>query len=163
MTSKELINHILAFAAKKNYPDIHINTSKKIKIRNNSGLIVDLETIEIDSEELIVPEMTIETIKSIIYVLAWDRWYEKFQLDMELDVSYRINSWERFRVNCYMDSDWYSIALRIIPSKIPDLDELWLWEQVKKTMWLMKMINTCYLTNRFMKINKSSSNDWLYK
>lgn len=132
MTSKELINYILAYCSEKKYPDIHINTGKKIKIRNDSGLIVNLEKIDVNSKELIIPEMTLEMIKSIICVLAWKSWYEKFELDMELDISYRIDSQDRFRVNCYIDSDGYSIALRIIPSKIPDLDELWLWEQVKK-------------------------------
>lgn len=132
MTSKELINHILKYCSSQNYPDIHINTGKKIKIRNNSGNIVDLEKIEVDSRELNIPEMTLDTIKSMIYVLGWDRWYERFQLDMELDTSYSIDNGERFRVNCYMDADGYSLALRIIPNKIPDLEELWLWEQVKK-------------------------------
>ena len=141
MTSKELINHILKYCSSQNYPDIHINTGKKIKIRNNSGDIVDLEKIEVDSKILGVPEMTLDTIKSIIYVLGWDRGYEKFQLEMELDTSYSIDNGERFRVNCYIDSDWYSLALRIIPNKIPDLDELWLWEQIKKlcnsSKWLI--------------------------
>jgi twitching motility protein PilT len=132
MTNKELINHILTYCSKKNYPDIHINTGKKIKIRNDSGFITDLEKIDIDSKQLIIPEITLETIKSIISILAWKIWYEKFEREMELDISYLIDSWDRFRVNCYMDSDGYSIALRIIPNKIPDLDELWLWEQVKK-------------------------------
>ncbi len=131
MTSKELINHILHYCCKKNYPDIHISTNKKVKIRNNSWLIIDLEKIEIDSKELVLPKMTLDSIKSIICVLAWEKWYEKFKLDMELDLSYRIESQDRFRVNCYLDSDGYSIAFRIIPSKIPSLDELWLAQQVK--------------------------------
>ena len=132
MTGKELIDNILTFCANEKYPDIHINTWKKVKIRNVSGNIVDLEKIIIDSNELNIPEITSDIIKSMIYALAWDRWYEKFQLDMELDVSYSSNWNDRFRVNCYIDSNWYSIALRIIPSEIPDLDQLWLWEQVKK-------------------------------
>jgi hypothetical protein len=70
MTSKELINHILKYCSSQEYPDVHINTSKKIKIRNNSGNIVDLERIEIDSKTLEIPEMTLDKIKSIIYVLA---------------------------------------------------------------------------------------------
>lgn len=141
MTSNELINHILEYCSSKKYSDIHINTWKKIKIRNNSWNIVDLEKIFIWEEELSVPEINLDNIKSFIYVLWWDRGYEKFQLELELDTSFVIKSWERFRVNCYMDVDWYSIALRSIPSKIPDLDELWLWDQIKKlcdsSKWLI--------------------------
>ncbi len=132
MTSKELINYVLDYSSKKKYPDIHINTNKKIKIRNESGFIVDLDKIEVESKEVSIPEINLETVKSIIKVLVWEDWYEKFQTNKELDSSYVINSWERFRVNCYIDSAWYSIALRIIPNKIPDLDELGLWDQIKK-------------------------------
>jgi Tfp pilus assembly pilus retraction ATPase PilT len=70
MTSKDLINHILKYCSSQEYPDIHINTGKKVKIRNNSGDVIDLERIEINSETLKIPEMTLDTIKSIIYVLA---------------------------------------------------------------------------------------------
>ena len=132
MTSKELINHILAYASEQWYSDIHINTDQNIKIRNKSWEISDLEKIIIWEKELEIPKMSLENIKSIIYVLAWERWYEKFQLEMELDVSYSLENWNRYRVNCYMDTAWYSIALRAISNNIPDLDELGLWEQIKK-------------------------------
>ena len=141
MTSKELINHILEYCSNKGYSDIHINTNNLVKIRNNSWEIENLEKIEIDWKELQIPKMTLDNIKSIIYVLAWERWYEKFQLEMELDSSYAISSWVRYRVNCYMDTNGYSIALRIIPNKIPSMEELWLWEQIKKlcnsSKWLV--------------------------
>ena len=141
MTSKELINHILEYSYKKGYSDIHITTNNKVKIRNKIWEIENLEKIEIDWKTLEIPEMTLENIRSIIYVLAWEKWYEKFQLEMEVDSSYAIKNKTRYRVNCYMDTDWYSIALRVIPNKIPDMDELWLWEQIKKlchaSKWLI--------------------------
>ena len=132
MTSKELINNILAYASIQWYSDIHINTDSLVKIRNKSWEISDLETIKIQDQELKIPKMTIDNIKSIIYVLAWERWYEKFQLEQELDASYATQDWNRYRVNCYMDTAWYSIALRAIPNTIPNLDELGLWSQIKK-------------------------------
>ena len=132
MTPKELINGILKFAELREYSDIHINTDSSVKIRNKSGEIENLEKIIIESEEIVIPKMTIEEIKSIIYVLGWERGYEKFQLEMELDISYSIENWNRYRVNCYMDTAWYSIAMRSIPNKIPTMDELWLWTQIKK-------------------------------
>ena len=42
----------------------------------------------------------------------------------ELDTSYELDNNERYRVNCYMDSAGYSIALRHIPSNIPTLESL---------------------------------------
>ncbi len=138
MTSKELINHILEYTSAKWYSDIHINTDTLIKIRNKSWDIVNLEEVEIinsqtqEKEFLKIPVMTKKNITSIIYILAWERWYEKFQLEMELDNSYSIENWNRYRVNCYMDTNGYSIAMRAIPNKIPSLEELGLWEQIEK-------------------------------
>ena len=141
MTSKELINHILSFCSEKWYSDIHIVTNEKIKIRNNSWEIEDLEKIIINDKELKIPPMTLENIKSIIYVLAWEIGYEKFRLNLELDTSYAIEDETRYRVNIYSDTNWFSIALRAIPKDIPSLDDLWLWEQVKKmasySKWLI--------------------------
>jgi twitching motility protein PilT len=133
MTWKELINHILRFCSKKWYSDIHITTNNHIKIRDEAWEIENLEEIEMEWQKMKLPKMTKENIKDFIYVLAWERWYETFQLEMELDTSYAINKEEsRYRINIYMDDTWYSIALRTIPNKIPTLEELWLWEQIKK-------------------------------
>ena len=132
MTSKELINSILEYASLNNYSDIHINTDSVVKVRNKSWEISNLDKITINDEDFIIPKMTLENIKSIIYVLGWERGQEKFQLEMELDCSYSVENWNRYRVNCYMDTNWYSIALRNIPNKIPSLEELGLWEQIKE-------------------------------
>ncbi len=132
MTSKELIDNILFYSSEKWYSDIHINTNNLVKIRDESWEISDLNKIIVWEKELEIPKMSLSSIKSIIYVLAWERWYEKFQLELELDVSYSIKNWNRYRVNCYIDTEGYSIAMRAIPNKIPSLDELGLWEQVKK-------------------------------
>ena len=47
----------------------------------------------------------------------------------------------RYRINCYIDSSWYNIALRLIPHEIPTLESLWLWEQIEqmcnKSKWLI--------------------------
>jgi len=60
---------------------------------------------------------------------------------MELDTSYALLDADRYRVNCYKDTAGYSVALRIIPSDIPTLESLWLWDQIKemcqKSKWLV--------------------------
>jgi Tfp pilus assembly pilus retraction ATPase PilT len=48
MNSKELLNSILQFATQENYPDIHINSNEKVKIRDKSGNIEDLVSININ-------------------------------------------------------------------------------------------------------------------
>jgi twitching motility protein PilT len=43
---------------------------------------------------------------------------------MEIDTSYPFDNGDRYRVNCYKDNNGYSIAMRIIPNKIPSLESL---------------------------------------
>ena len=155
MASKQLLNTILEFASKQSYPDIHLNTWFKPKIRNRNGDIESIDSIwipkkvidedtgeeKIISEQVQMPVLTSELVREIIIAIVGNTWFENFELMMELDTSYSLSTWDRYRVNCYMDSAWYSIALRIIPSKIPTIDELWLWDTVKqmcnKGKWLI--------------------------
>lgn len=145
MTSKQLLNNILEFASNQTYPDIHLNTWFVPKIRDINWDINDLNSIQITKEVLIeswestvtqeeikMPILTAEILKEIIIVIVWENWFKNFESNMEIDTSYSLNSWDRYRVNCYIDSAGYSIALRIIPSKIPKIDDLWLWDSVKK-------------------------------
>lgn len=141
MNSKELINKILQFSTAENYPDIHINSDSKVKIRNKSGEIENLETINTNWADFNIPEISEEWVKEIIIAIVWERWFQKFEDEMELDSSYMIEWWDRYRINCYKDTAWYSIALRRIPNKIPTLAELWLGDQIEtmcnKNKWLI--------------------------
>ena len=141
MDAKEIINNILNFTTQENYPDIHINTGSKVKIRNKSWDIENLDSININWSIFDIPSMTNESVILIINVLVWIDWFKKLESDMELDSSYMIEWWDRYRVNCYIDTEWYSIALRRIPNKIPTLKELGLWDQIENmcnmTKWLI--------------------------
>lgn len=155
MASKQLLNTILEFASKQSYPDIHLNTGFVPKIRNRNGDIENIDSIPITKkisdpdtweekimeEQFPMPLLTTDLIKEIIIAIVWENWFENFELMMELDTSYSLQSGDRYRVNCYMDSAWYSVALRIIPSKIPTIEELGLWDTVKemcnKWKWLI--------------------------
>lgn len=141
MTSKELIGSVLNYASQENYPDIHINTDSKIKVRNKSGEIEILESITLDGNNIQLPVLNQKMVELIIINIAGESWFKKFVDNMELDSSYMIDWWDRYRINCYMDTWWYSIAMRRIPNKIPTLKELGLWEQIEimcnKSKWLI--------------------------
>jgi twitching motility protein PilT len=49
-----------------------------------------------------------------------------------MDGSYNYADKDRYRVNCYVDTNGYSIALRIIPRQIPTLEEIGLSDEIKK-------------------------------
>lgn len=141
MNSKELLDIVLKYASEKDYPDVHINTDTYIKIRDKSWDIEDLSVINFEKQEINIPVIDENTVKEIIKIILKQEWFEKFEREMDIDSSYMIEWWDRYRVNCYIDTGWYSIALRRIPSKIPTLKELWLWEQVEmicnKSKWLV--------------------------
>lgn len=141
MNTKELINNILLYTTQEHYSDIHINTNNRIKIRDRSWEIITLENIVVNWNIIELPIIDKDSIKSIILDIIWEIWYQYFEKNMEYDSSYMIEWWDRYRVNCYIDTQWYSVALRRIPNKIPTLEELWLWEQIKtmcnKSKWLI--------------------------
>ncbi len=137
MNSKELLDLVLNHASSNNFPDVHIVSGQKIRVRNKSWKIQAIDNIW----ETNLSELDKENVTKIIIELVGDEWYKKFINTKELDTSHTIDSWERYRINCYMDSNWYSIAFRIIPQNIPTMEELWLWNNIKelckKNKWLL--------------------------
>lgn len=137
MNNKELIEIILEYASVNKFPDVHISSNSNLKIRNNNWDIINIDSLDWLESTFLLHEI----VEKIIISLLWDNWFSKFKENMESDSSYKINNWDRYRVNCYMDTNWYSIAMRLIPNKIPTLAELWLWEQIEsmcnKSKWLV--------------------------
>ncbi len=123
MNSVEFLGKILEQSGEKNYPDIHLNSGRKPTIRNNNG------EIEFLSEDF--PELNDVALGDIIVELSSEKSFEKFLENMELDCSYQFHNGKRYRVNCYMDSAGYSIALRLIPETVPTMEELWLGDNIK--------------------------------
>ena len=132
MTTKDLFLNILKFSSDNKIPDIHINSGHLPIYRNHNGEIETIKNIIVEWIELKSPLLTKELVKEIILHIIWEKNMLKFELTMEYDISYLYENWDRYRINCYKDNNWYSIALRIIPSKIPSIEELWLWEKVKE-------------------------------
>ncbi|MCD5385101.1 type IV pilus twitching motility protein PilT [Candidatus Gracilibacteria bacterium] len=128
----ELLNAILSYASKENYPDIHINSGQIPKIRDKSGEIEILKSINIDNNDIKIPVISFDGVKELIIGMAGEKGFKKFEEEMEFDTSYSYDGSDRYRVNCYMDTDGYSIAMRRIPNEIPSLEELGLGEEIKK-------------------------------
>ena len=178
MASKQLLNTILEFASKQSYPDIHLNTGFVPKIRNRNGDIENIDSIpltkkitdpdtweeKIVEEQFPMPLLTTDLIKEIIIAIVWENWFENFELMMELDTSYSLQSGDRYRVNCYIDSAWYSVALRIIPSKIPTIEELGLWDTVKEMCNKWKgLIIVTWPTGAWKSTNLAAMIDYINK
>jgi len=137
MENKELFYKLLELASKEKYPDIHLTTGNFPIMRNHSWELFKLENIN----DIKLNKLTKETVKDFIIEIIWQEGFEKFLENKELDTSIEITNEDRYRVNCYIDTAWFSIALRIIPKDIPTIEQLWLWKQVenmcKKSKWLI--------------------------
>ncbi len=131
MDSKILLHAILEQSYLQSYPDIHLNTGKRPYIRDTSWHLMELDTFVIDGVETKTPLLSKEDIYNMIGVLVWDDNLKKFLATLELDGSYNYENKDRYRLNCFVDTNGYSVALRIIPKEIPTLELLGLSEQVK--------------------------------
>lgn len=76
----------------------------------------------------LLPADTEGMAKSIIPDHMWDKFRDKG----ELDFSYGIPGVSRFRVNTYYQRSCIAMAIRVIPTRIPTLEELELPEALKK-------------------------------
>lgn len=79
-------------------------------------------------KENLLPADTEGMAKAIIP----DHMWEKFKEKGELDFSYGFPGISRFRVNTYFQRSCIAMAIRVIPTRIPTLDELDLPEVLKK-------------------------------
>ncbi len=137
MNSREILDIILSLAIDKWYSDIHLNSNHYPIIRDEMWDIVKVDSVW----EREIPILSKENLLEIIKIISWDYWLNRFLKDFEFDWSYSSNNWVRYRINCYIDTNWYSISLRSISTKIPWLTDLWFNEDIeamcKKSKWLI--------------------------
>ncbi len=110
--------------------DVHIDELLELVVEHNAS---DLHVsdglppvLRIDGElkktryEVITPEIS----QRMIYDILTDDQIQRFETDLELDCSYAYQDVARFRVNVYRDRGTVASALRLIPRRIPTIDEL---------------------------------------
>jgi twitching motility protein PilT len=118
---KEKIDHLLRAGFELKASDIHITVGVPPVMRING----DLKRYGSDA---IIPEETEGMARAIIAEKMWDR----FKDAGELDFSYGLPGISRFRVNAYHQRGCVSLAIRIVPTAIPTLEELHLPDILKK-------------------------------
>ncbi|WP_440898160.1 type IV pilus twitching motility protein PilT [Amphibacillus sp. Q70] len=114
------LTNILTAAFDKNASDIHL-TVGSVPIFRMDGRLVPYK------EEVIRPEDTQELARSILTDGLWER----LEKEREIDLSHGIAGVSRFRVNIFYQRNNISLAFRVIPRTIPQLDELDLPEVLK--------------------------------
>lgn len=110
---KERLNELLHTAFEMGASDIHITVGVPPVFRVNGELLKYGETF-------LKPADTEGMAKAIIPQTLWS----KFEKKGEMDFSYGIPRLSRFRVNTYFQRSCVSIAIRVVPTSIPTLEEL---------------------------------------
>lgn len=107
------IDIVLAQAIKLNASDVHITANAPITVRIGGELVVlGTETCTSKDAETMLREILDES------------YWTKFNAVGEVDFSYSLSGVGRFRINAYRQRGSVSMAIRVIPSTIPKLDEL---------------------------------------
>lgn len=73
-----------------------------------------------------------QDLQTMIYSILTQRQRERFENDLELDVSYSLPGKARFRVNVFQQRDAVGSVMRLIPFEIKNLDDLGLPATVKE-------------------------------
>jgi twitching motility protein PilT len=110
---KERLDNILRAAFELSASDVHLTVGVPPMLRINGEL-------KQYGKEALKPDDTISMAKEILTEDLWG----KFNDRGELDFSYGIVGVSRFRVNTYRQRSCVSLAIRIIPTTIPSLEDL---------------------------------------
>ncbi|MFA5478882.1 MAG: type IV pilus twitching motility protein PilT [Candidatus Muiribacteriota bacterium] len=114
-----VLNDLLNLVIDNEASDLHLTVGSPPIIR------VDGELIATDLD-ILTPMDT----RSLIYNMLNADQQKEFEERKELDLSYSVHGFGRFRVNVYKQRGCIGAAFRVIPSKIPGLDELSLPDKV---------------------------------
>lgn len=108
------IDEILAKAVKNNASDVHLTVGFQPVFRVNGELTPV-------NEQVLTSEMLEEMAKQIA---GDDKHYQVLLRDKQVDLAYSLAGVGRFRVNIYTQRGSRAIAVRVVNSRIPGIDEL---------------------------------------
>jgi len=116
------INDLLKAAYEKHASDLHIKVGSPPIIR------VHGELIPLDREKRITQD---ETIKIAFKVMSLNQ-REVFKRKQDIDLAYSVPGLGRFRCNVFIQRGTIGLVFRVIPMRVPKIDELNLPEVLKK-------------------------------
>lgn len=149
--------NILKLALEKKASDVIITGWTKPSLKINWDIFF-LDDVDIISKE---------ESKDLILSIMTEKQKAEFLEKMELDFSIELRDICRFRVNAFIQKDWYWVVFRPISTVIPDFETLWLPEVIKnfttKKNWLVLITwsvwswKTTTLASLLNEINKIQS------
>jgi twitching motility protein PilT len=117
---KELLD-LIQIVITQGASDLHISALRHPTIRVSGELVPLVQK----------PELTAQDSAGLVMELIPTDDKEHFLKDKDIDFSYSTASGERFRCNAFFQKGMIGAALRLIPSKIKTMDELFLPQSLK--------------------------------
>lgn len=114
------LQKIFELAVNKKASDVHIFVGKPPILRVDGELKLVKNTEELNAKD----------VENLIADILVPEQKEKFLIQKELDTSYELLDGNRLRVNCFFEKDNPGLVARIIPSKIPSMEDIVLPEIV---------------------------------
>jgi twitching motility protein PilT len=108
------INELLKIAVTSGASDLHLKVGSYPMMRLNGSLVVVSEEKRLDRTDT---EEMAQAVFSADHL-------EKFRKSQEVDLAYSIQGLGRFRVNVFQQRGTVGLVLRVIPTRIKNIDEL---------------------------------------
>jgi twitching motility protein PilT len=118
---KASLDSLFEEALKKGASDVHLAVGHKPLLRI-SGDIVDAEGDVLAAGD----------VEALVDILLDAEAKKRFETEKEYDGAYALSSGESFRINLFFEKGNISMAARVIPPRIPTMDELMMPEIAKK-------------------------------
>jgi len=112
--NKTQLDKLFKIAVEQKASDLHIIVGKPPILR------VDGELKEIPNEAA----LTAEGAQALIFGILSDLQQQKFIAERELDMSYEITDFSRFRVNMHWEKGNVGLVARIVASRIPTMEQI---------------------------------------
>ena len=107
------ITELLAFSVKHNASDLHLSSGLPPMIR-----------VDGDIRRVNVPVLDHKTVHGLVYDIMNDKQRRDYEEFLEVDFSFEIPGFARFRVNAFNQDRGAAGVFRTIPSKVLTLDDL---------------------------------------
>lgn len=111
---REKLKDLLVTTAKQNASDLHLAVGRRPTLRVD-GVLVPLQ-----SESITTPEVAEGLIQSFLT----PEQKERLLKDKQVDFAYSFEDKARFRVNAYYQRGYLAAALRLIPARVKNIEEL---------------------------------------
>ncbi|MFA5858947.1 MAG: type IV pilus twitching motility protein PilT [Elusimicrobiota bacterium] len=109
-----IIDDLLRMMLDKKASDLHLKAGRNPILRIHGELIPQTD----------LPELSNDDIRGLVGQMVTDEHKVRFDRDRELDLAYTLQGSARFRVNVLMQREKIGSVIRVIPWKIPTLEEM---------------------------------------